>query len=319
MYKIFFISLIFFSISCMQVRTIQLSPDITKIDEDQIKRFNKNQEKMEKQLQQQIENYLSDISGTVAISLNIKHLNFYYGLNDHQHMHAASTMKVPVMIEVFRQADKGRFSMQDSLPVINSFKSIIDGSPYSIDLNMDSSESLYQQIGGKETIFNLTYQMITTSSNLATNLLIEMVSAEKIMSSMKKLGAKEIRVLRGVEDIKAYRAGKSNTTTAYDLSLIMQAILDGDSDVIKNSKSMLAILSGQKFRGKIPALLPESARVANKTGSITGIDHDTAIIFPEFKNPYVLTVLTKDIADQPTAMKVIADISKIIYNWYLSI
>ncbi|MGH7599005.1 MAG: serine hydrolase, partial [bacterium] len=117
--------------------------------------------------------------------------------NERKMMHAASTMKVPVMIEVFRQAGRGKFRLDDSLTVKNQFNSIVDNSPYHLDIGDDSDESIYGAIGKNMTIRQLVEQMITVSSNLATNILIDLVGAAKVMATLRELGVKNMQVRRG--------------------------------------------------------------------------------------------------------------------------
>ncbi|HEX9654230.1 MAG TPA: serine hydrolase [bacterium] len=236
-------------------------------------------------------------------------------INEQAMMHAASTMKVPVMIEVFKQAEAGKFQLTDSLLVRNEFKSIVDGSLFAMNIDDDSDESIYYRVGQKMTIADLAYQMITVSSNLATNLLIELVSAKKVMVTMKEIGAQDIQVLRGVEDIKAYRAGKNNVTNARDLMLVMAAIARKQVVSPAACDQMLEILFSQTFRDKIPRLLPAETKVANKDGSITEIEHDAAIVFPKDSQPYVIVVLTEGIKDSEAANNLIAKISKLIFDF----
>ena len=248
---------------------------------------------MSNELKIKLQSYVSSQSGEIAVALEIPDKNIYIGINDTVVMHAASTMKVPVMIEVFRQAKQGKFNLNDSLNVQNEFKSIIDGSTYSMDINEDSDDRLYGMLGKNESIRNLVIDMIIRSGNLATNLLIDLVTAENVQKMVNELGASEMKVLRGVEDIKAYRAGKSNVTTARALTRIFTAILQGRAADQKSSNEMIAILLQQEFNDKIPAGLPENVKVAHKTGSITAINHDSGIIYPPDDQPYVLTVLTR--------------------------
>ncbi len=238
-------------------------------------------------------------------------------LNAEALMHAASTMKVPVMIEVFRQAELGRFAMNDSLPVHNQFKSLIDGRPYSIELP-DSPEDLTTgALGRRLPIRQLVLQMITVSSNLATNLLIERVGAENVQATMRKLGAERIMILRGVEDPFAYEAGLNNITSARDLLVILEAISEHRIVTPAACEEMIAIMLQQKFNQKLPAQLPPEVRVAHKTGSITRIDHDAGIIFLPDGRRYLLVALSRGIADQTKSSAVIATISRLIYEWMM--
>ncbi|HEX9220150.1 MAG TPA: serine hydrolase [Gemmatimonadaceae bacterium] len=234
-------------------------------------------------------------------------------LNADSSFHAASTMKVPVMIELFRRANTGSFGMNQGLLMVNQFASLVDGSQYALDPGSDSDSTLYHQIGDRVPVDTLLRLMITRSSNFATNTLITLVGAEEVTRTMRALGAQRIQVLRGVEDGKAFEKGLNNTTTARDLAIILRAIQEGKAASPAATREMLGILLAQEFNEKIPAGLPPGTRVAHKTGEITAVSHDAAIVYPAGKKPYVLVVLTRGITDGAKASKLIADISSIIY------
>ena len=234
-------------------------------------------------------------------------------INPDVSFHAASTMKVPVMMEVFRQAAAGKLSIDQRIRVKNDFASIVDGSHYSLTPDSDSDQSLYTKAGQTETIRELMRLMITVSSNLATNLLIERVTPERVMDLMHTIGAEHIRVLRGVEDGKAFQQGLNNTTTARDLMIILRRIAERHAVSARASDEMIKIMLDQKFNEGIPAGLPRNARVSHKTGSITKINHDAAIVYSPGRKPYVLVVLTRGIEDEKLAHQLIADISRMIY------
>jgi beta-lactamase class A len=234
-------------------------------------------------------------------------------LNADSSFHAASTMKVPVMVALFRRATSGSFAMNQRLMVVNQFASIVDGSPYSLDVNSDSDSTLYHRIGDRVPVDTLLRLMITRSSNFATNTLISLVGAEEVNRTMRALGAQRIQVLRGVEDGKAFDKGLNNTTTARDLAIILRAIEGGKAGSPEATREMKEILLAQEFNEKIPAGLPPGVRVAHKTGEITAHSHDAAIVYPPGRNPYVLVVLTRGIQDGSRSSRLIADISSIIY------
>ena len=234
-------------------------------------------------------------------------------LNADISFHAASTMKVPVMIELFRRASTGSFGMSQRLMVVNQFASIVDGSAYALDPKSDSDTTLYYRVGDRVPIDTLLRLMITRSSNLATNMLISLVGAEEVNRTMRSLGAQRIQVLRGVEDGKAFDKGLINTTTARDLAIILRAIEEGRASSPEATSEMRQILLAQEFNEKIPAGLPAGVRVAHKTGEITAHSHDAAIVYPPGRKPYVLVVLTRGIQDGARASKLIADISSIVY------
>lgn len=235
-------------------------------------------------------------------------------INPDENFHAASTMKVPVMMELYRQAAAKKFSLDDRIPIKNDFISIADGSHFSISVSDDSEPTFYKRIGETETIRELMRLMIVMSSNLATNILIERVGAQNVMKLMHQLGANHIQVLRGVEDNKAFERKMNNTTTARDLTILMRRIAERRAISTKASDEMISVMLAQHFNEGIPAGVGKDAKVAHKTGSITKINHDAAIVFPPNRKPYVLVVLTRGLADEKRAHQLIADISKVIYD-----
>ena len=228
--------------------------------------------------------------------------------------HAASTMKTPVLIELFRQSERGTLKLSDSMLVRNSFKSIVDGSPYALSAGDDSDDSLYSRIGTRMPMRELIEHMMTVSSNLATNILIEEVGAQQVTATMRSLGADSIRVLRGVEDIKAYDLGMNNVTTAYDLMVIMKAIATGKAASKASCREMMSILERQEFNDIIPALLPVDVNVAHKTGSITNVEHDSGIVTLPDGRRYALVLLSKDLRSNKEGREALARVSKLVYD-----
>ena len=226
--------------------------------------------------------------------------------------HAASTMKVPVMIELFRQADAGLLSLDEPLAIRNEFHSIVDGSVYQLSVGDDSDADVYKNVGKTMTLRELCDAMITVSSNFAANLLIERLGVENVRRTVLRLGADGMNVLRGVEDQKAFDKGLNNTTTARALALLMQKLAAGQAVSPKADAQMIAILERQTFNDAIPAGLPPGTRVAHKTGTITRIHHDAAIVYGA--RPYVLVVLVRGIEDQKQSAALIAAISREVWN-----
>lgn len=266
-------------------------------------------------LREKIEERIARTSGAEAA---VAYLDLATGdtlfLNADSSFHAASTMKVPVMIELFRSAQAGRIAMGQGVMLVNQFASIVDGSRYALDPAADGDTTLYRRIGARVPIDTLLRLMITRSSNLATNTLIALVGAPEVTAAMRGLGARRIQVLRGVEDGKAYDRALNNTTTARDLAVILRAIEQGNDIAPADRERMLDILLAQEFNQKIPAGVPKGVRVAHKTGEITATSHDAAIVYPPNRRPYVLVVLTRGIQSATVADKLIADLSAIVYD-----
>jgi beta-lactamase class A len=266
-------------------------------------------------LKENIEKELSTQEGTFAVAFKDLSTGKNILINDTVTFHAASTMKTPVLIEVYKQAAERKFSLTDSLIIKNEFKSIADGSLFSLDSTDDSETELYRHIGEKRTISFLVYQMIIVSSNLATNLIIELVDAKNVSATMRELGANDIHVVRGVEDGKAFALGLNNTITAHGLMMLFEKMAKGKTVDPVASQGMIDILLDQKFNDIIPAGLPANVKVAHKTGFITGVHHDSGIIFLADGRKYVLVLLSKNLKDEKAAVKAMANVSKLIYEF----
>ncbi len=256
---------------------------------------------LERDLQAIIRRHTAD-TAEIAVAFRALRTGDSLLINAHVPMHAASTMKVPVMLELFRRGETG-----GTLPVSNAFISIADGSSYSLSPKEDSDTTLYTRVGQQVPVRELIDRMITRSSNLATNLLIARADPARIAATLQTIGASEMRVLRGVEDNVAYARGMNNTTTAYGLMRVMEAVAGEGGEMVE-------ILARQEFREMIPAGVPSGTRVASKTGSITRINHDAAIVYPAGRDPYVLVVLTRGFTAPDAAHAAGREISARVYQ-----
>ena len=234
-----------------------------------------------------------------------------------QSFHPASTIKVCVMMEAFHQARQGLFSLADSMLVKNEFVSIADGSPYSLSIEDDSEKDLYQHIGESFLIHELILRMITVSSNLATNLLIERVSAEKTTRFMQELGTNDVIVRRGVEDNQAFRIGLNNAATARGMMQILIKLAKGEVVSCEDSDAMIEIMFQQKFNEMIPAQLPKDVHVAHKTGWTGKFYHDVGILYPPDGNAFVLAIMTNGFEKEVEAHSFVAELAKKIYDEWI--
>jgi beta-lactamase class A len=265
----------------------------------------------------EVETYIAQLSDkTISVSVHDLETGNEIHINANQAFHPASTFKVHVMMEVFRQAQEGKFSLDDELQIINSFTSIANGSKYSLDVKDDSETTLYSRLGENESIIELTRLMIVRSSNLATNILIEKVGTQGVNAFIRKLGIEGVSVLRGVEDNAAFRLGMNNSATARGLTQTMKLIAEGKVVSKPNSQKMIEIMLQQEFNESIPALLPKSVKVAHKTGWTGDVYHDTGIVFPENRKPYAISIMTRGFAEdnEKAAHDCMATISKMIYE-----
>jgi len=262
--------------------------------------------------EQQIQKHIADSHADVGVAFRTLDgkTEWFYHADDP--FHAASTMKVPVMIELYRQVQAGKLKLSDPLAIHNEFHSIVDASPYKLDPSDDSETELYKAEGQTRTLTELCELMITVSSNLATNVIIEKLGVENIQATVHSLNADGMHVLRGVEDTKAFEKGLNNSTTARALQMLLASIADNTAAGPEASQQMLAILERQKFNEGIPAGLPPGTKVAHKTGEITKIHHDAAIVFAP--RPFVLVILVRGLRNIKDSSALMADITSLLFQ-----
>ena len=263
-------------------------------------------------LERQLRAEIAKSKAEVAIAVRSSDGKLEVSIDPDKPFHAASTMKVPVMIELFRQAQAGMLKLDEPLTIRNEFKSIVDGSPYKLSEGDDSDKAMYDALGKTMTLRQLCDAMITVSSNFATNLLIDRLGVENIRGTVTRLGADGMQVLRGVEDQKAFDKGLNNSTTARGLMVLFEKIAAGTAVSSEADREMVEILKRQKFNDAIPSGLPKAIPVAHKTGNITRIHHDAGIVYA--RRPYVVVLLVRGIQSQKESGALMARLSKMIYK-----
>lgn len=266
------------------------------------------------QLRKDIAKEFSNQEGEFALAFKNLSTGEEILIHEREKFHAASTMKTPVMVEIYRQAAEHRFSLTDSILIRNEFKSIVDSSLYSLRAQDDSEPEIYKEVGKKKTIYFVMYDMIIASSNLATNILIDLVDARKVTTTLRNMGINDIDVLRGVEDNKAFELGMNNKVTAYDLMLLFEKIGKGEAVNPEACDEMIKILLDQRFNEIIPGLLPKEVKVAHKTGGLVGLHHDSALVILPDGRRYVLVLLSRNLKDEGAAIAAMARVSRMIFD-----
>jgi beta-lactamase class A len=226
--------------------------------------------------------------------------------------HAASTMKLAVMTELYRQAAAAHLRLDDTLTVVNRFRSIVDGSPYELSLEEESASPVREAVGRPMTLRALCEAMMTVSSNLAANNLLDRLGAENVQAAADSLGASGLHVRRGLEDATAFARRLNNTTDALALLTMFWKLGRGEVVSPAASAEMIAILQRQTRNDGIPAGLPPGTVVAHKTGTIAGIHHDAGIVYG--RPPYALVVLTRGIEDAARSARIIAEITRTVHE-----
>jgi beta-lactamase class A len=249
----------------------------------------------------------------IAVAVHDVQSGLRFSLQGDRWFHAASTIKVAVLVAVFRAADEGRLRLDDSLHVRNRFISVADGSPFHLSRDSDAMPELYKRIGRVAKIFELAEGMIVASSNLATNLLLDYITVEYARNALRNAQVDGVELRRGVEDHTAHEKGINNQVTANGLLRLLSA-LRGDFLSAKSKEQAIRILLEQRFDSMIPAGLPAHAVVAHKTGEISTACHDMGIVYLPEREPYLAVILTEFDSDRDGRRATVAAISEAIYR-----
>ena len=252
-------------------------------------------------------------AATYAIALHDYEDDFRFEINAARHFHAASTIKVAILLAVARALDEGRIRAGDTLHIRNRFLSAIEGTPFRIDAESDGYPPLHKLIGRTAKLSDLAEWMIVSSSNLATNLLLDYLTVEYAKKVLRDAGVSGVELRRGVDDTKAHEQHFNNEATAAGL-LQLFATLRGDFLSKPRRDLVINILLQQKFNSMIPAPLPAHASVAHKTGEISTACHDAGIVYLPEREPYILVVLTEVPAESNGRREAIAKISEAVFQ-----
>lgn len=232
--------------------------------------------------------------------------------------HAASTMKLAVLLALFKAAETGRVRLEDRLHVRNRFRSIADRSIFNIAKDRDADGSVHRRVGRSMTLLELGQPMIIRSSNLATNLLLDYLAPAAVQETLTSAGVGGVKIVRGVEDNAAFEQGLNNMTTARGLVQLFRLLREDHFFQEASRKQMLDILFAQEFNGMIPASLPDATQVAHKTGEISTCTHDAGLVLLPGRRPYAVAILTEHPPETDAPQKAVAKVSRAIYEFITS-
>jgi beta-lactamase class A len=256
---------------------------------------------------------LKNKARAIGVALHDLETGLRFSLRGDRWFHAASTIKVAVLLAVFRAADEGRLRVDDSLHVRNRFFSAADGSIFRVSQDRDATPELHAAIGRTAKISALAHAMICGSSNLAANLLLDFVGVEYARTVLREAQVDGVELRRGVEDHGAHERAINNEATADGLLSLLSAIRS-DFLTAESKREVIRILLEQRFNSMIPAGLPAHATVAHKTGEISTATHDIGIVYLPEREPYIAAILTEFDPDTDRRRETVAAISQAIYR-----
>ena len=274
-------------------------------------------------LESRIDEIAQEVAGDgLAVSLYDYETGLQWSQRGDRWFHSASTIKVAVLLALFGAVDAGRFTLDSRLHVRNRFLSLVDRTPFGVSPGRDADKDVHAAIGKTMRVGDLARHMIVTSSNLATNLLVDLIKVDQAQQMLARHGIRGVELTRGVEDDKAFEANFNDRVTANGLVALFRVIHERRGVLQESAREMLEILFKQEFRSGIPAGLPADvraiSRIANKTGEISVEAHDVGLVFLPNRQPCVLAVLTEPDASSDRRMERIALVSSVVYDWLMS-
>jgi beta-lactamase class A len=198
-------------------------------------------------------------------------------INADQVFPQGSTIKIPILMEVYRQAEAGTFALSDRRTLTDAVK--VGGSGQLQTLGT----------GSELTIYDLCVLMISISDNTATNMLIDLVGMDRVNQTMADLGLEHTRLQRKMMDTAARARGDENLSTPAEAAQIMEMLHRGTFVSRAASDEMLAILR-KTGGGDLAAGVPGDVAVPFKPGGIPGVSTEWALVELDAQ-PYALVVM----------------------------
>jgi beta-lactamase class A len=206
--------------------------------------------------------------------------------------YSASVMKLPILVAAHRLAERGRLDLDRPVRVHDEFDSQVPGQRFRMDESEDSDPATWAALDTDVPLAGLVGRMITASGNLATNVVLDEVGTDEVAAVLADAGcSSRTAIVRGIEDYHARDAGIDNLITADDMARLLVALADGRLAGAEASAECERTLQAQQYRNGIPAGLPEGLVIGNKTGWITSVNHDVALVRAPGLPPVGLAVL----------------------------
>jgi beta-lactamase class A len=206
--------------------------------------------------------------------------------------YSASIMKLPILLAAHRLSERGRLDLEQPVRVRNEFESRVPSHRFCLDREDDSDPETWAALGTDVSLRELVHRMVTVSGNLATDLVLDEVGTEEVAAVLADAGCSgRTTIVRGIEDHPARDAGIDNLITADDMARLLVALGEGRLAGQEATAACEHTLQAQEYRNGIPAGLPDGLVIGNKTGWISSVNHDVALVRAPGMPPVGLAVL----------------------------
>jgi beta-lactamase class A len=233
---------------------------------------------------------------------------------DAQRIHpAASTMKLPLVVALYRAVDVGAADLAEEIPVRAVLPSTAAGLTYETTQDYDNDDEPWDRLGGSAPLGWLAERAIVRSSNLATNLLLDRIGVAPVNAVYADVGATAAHVERGIQDEPAMAAGRTNVVTAADVAAVLCALARREVASPASCERVEAILARCEHGDAAAAGLPIGTYFAHKTGWFDGVSHDVGLVRSAGEPPFVLAILTGADLDESAARRLVADAAAICW------
>jgi beta-lactamase class A len=240
-----------------------------------------------------IDRNLDGVMGVAIVDLTDGHK---YLLHANDVFPQASSIKICVLAELYRQAQQGKLKLTD-LYTVNAADLVPDS---------DIMNGLTPGVT-RITLRDLATMMLAVSDNSATNVLIDRVGMENVNAFLSAQGLRDTRLRRKMMDLKAATEGRENISTPNEMAKLLQALYRGEILNKEMTDDFFKVLSTHK-ESFIPRNLPEDLKIANKPGELEGVRNDSGVIFVD-KRPYVLCVMTTYLRHERDGEEAISNVS----------
>ncbi len=215
----------------------------------------------------------------------------------------ASSIKITVLAELYRQAAAGKLKLTDLYTMQSS------------DLVPDSDIMVGLTPGvTRLTLRDLATMMVTVSDNSATNVLIDRVGMENINATLDGLGLRQTRLRRKMMDLKAATEGRENVATPREMMVLLQAIYENKLFSKDLTQDFFKVLSTHKESALLRGLPPDVV-AASKPGELEAVRADSGIVFVPGR-PFVICVMTTYLRDEKDGEAAITGITAAAYSYF---